>query len=167
MRKILPIIIMMFCTFISCSKDDDIEQPQINATVKEIWASLNGSYKATYYFNNIEKEWYSETIDFHPYSEPKKITPKVILFPSFTAYGTATITDTRVSDIKGSSTCYYSIEVAYNGAAPTISFFEYGENGEVRNKEDKRNIKNWDYTQFDMWNYGLSEKENIKTYYKQ
>lgn len=167
MKKIIPIIIMVICAFTSCSKDDDIEQPQIDATMKEIWASLNGSYKATHYFSNSGKEWYSETIEFYPYKEPKEITPTVMMFPSFTAYGTATITDTRVSDIAGSSTCYYSIDVAYNGATPTISFFEYGESGEVINKEDKRNIKNWNNAQFDMWDYGLSETENIITYYRQ
>lgn len=53
------------------------------------------------------------------------------------------------------------------GATPTISFFEYGTDGEVVNREDKRNIKVIDASSFKMWDYGLTEAENAIIYAKQ
>ena len=148
MRKLLSILFLSLCVA-ACSKDD-APQPEMNETVKQIWQTS-----------------YTETIVFQPYSKPKEIKPTVILFPDFTAYGTAVITDTRFEEISGSSTCYYSIDVKYEGATPTISFFEYGTDGEVVNREDKRNIKVIDASSFKMWDYGLTEAENAIIYAKQ
>ena len=73
----------------------------------------------------------------------------------------------RFMDITGKSYCYYFINPATYSDSPTISFFKFNDDGNIINKEDKRNIKNWNDAQFDMWDYGLSETENIITYYKQ
>lgn len=165
MRRILPILLLFFC-FTACSKDDN-PQPSMNEDVKQIWQTLSGKYTGFHEDKLSSAASYTETIVFQPYSEPKEIKPIVILFPDFTAYGTAVITDTRFEAIRGSSTCYYSIDVKYEGAIPTISFFEYGTGGSVVNSEDKRNIKVINATSFKMWDYGLAETENAIIYTKQ
>lgn len=165
MRKLLPLLLLSIC-IAACSKDDN-PKPETNEAVKEIWSSLNGTYSGFHEDKLSSAGSYTETIIFRPYSEPREIKPTVILFPDFTAYGTAVITDTRFEAISGSSTCYYSIDVKYEGATPTISFFEYGTDGEVINSEDKRNIKLIDARSFKMWDYGLTEAENAIIYTKQ
>lgn len=163
MRKIIPFAIMAL-SVMSCSKEET-EQPAMNETVKEIWTTLYGTYKGTYISSLTGKEQYSETIEFHPYPEPKEITPVVILFPCFTAYGTAIITDTRFEFISGSSNYYYSINITYG--EPTISFFECDDDGDVINREDKRIIKDWGISQFKMWNYGIAEEGNSAIHIKE
>ena len=137
MKKLLSILFLSLC-IAACSKDDT-PKPEMNETVKQIWQTLNGRYIGFHEDKLSSAGSYTETIVFQPYSEPEEIKPTVILFPDFTAYGTAVITDTRFEEISGSSTCYYSIDVKYEGAIPTISFFEYGTDGEVVNSEDQRN----------------------------
>lgn len=165
MRKLLSILFLSFCAA-ACSKDD-APQPEMNAAVKQIWQALDGTFVGVHEDKLSAAGSYTETIVFHPYSEPEEIKPTVILFPDFTAYGTAVITDTRFEEISGSSTCYYSIDVKYEGATPTISFFEYGTDGEVINSEDMRNIKVINASSFKMWDYGLTEAENAIIYAKQ
>lgn len=165
MKRILSILLLSLC-LTACSKDDN-PQPSMIGEVKQIWQTLNGRYAGFHEDKLSSAASYTETIVFQPYSEPKEIKPMVILFPDFTAYGTAVITDTRFEEISGSSTCYYSIDVKYEGAIPTISFFEYGTDGEVINSEDKRNIKVIDASSFKMWDYGLTEAENAIIYTKQ
>lgn len=165
MKKILSILLLSIC-FAACSKDDN-PQPNMNEAIKQVWQALNGRYVGFHEDKLSAAGSYTETIVFQPYSEPKEIKPTVILFPDFTAYGTAIITDIRFEEISGSLTCYYSIDVKYDGAIPTISFFEYGADGEVTNNEDKRNIKVIDASSFSMWNYGLTEAENAIIYAKQ
>lgn len=165
MRKILPILLFSLCCM-ACSKDDNTP-PEMDETVKEIWQTLNGTYVGFHEDKLSTAGSYTETIVFRPYAEPKEIKSVVILFPDFTAYGTAVITDTRFEEISGSSTCYYSIDVKYEGATPTISFFEYGTDGDVINSEDKRNIEVIDASSFKMWDYGLTEAENAIIYTKQ
>lgn len=136
MKKLLSVLFLSICAA-ACSKDDT-PQPEIDKTVKQIWQTLDGKYTGVHEDKLSLAGSYTETIVFQPYSETKEIKPTVILFPDFTAYGTALITDTRFEEISGSSTCYYSIDVKYEGATPIISFFEYGADGEVVNREDKR-----------------------------
>lgn len=116
MRKLLSILFLSLCVA-TCSKDD-APQPEMNETVKQIWQTLNGTYIGFHEDKLSSAASYTETIAFQPYSEPKEIKPTVILFPDFTAYGTAVITDTRFEAISGSSTCYYSIDVKYEGGNP-------------------------------------------------
>lgn len=164
MRKILLVLLLSLC-FAACSKDNN-PQPEMNEAVKQIWQTLDGTFTGVHEDKLSAAASYTENIVFQPYSEPKKIEPTVILFPDFTAYGTAVITDSRSEAINDSSTCYYSIEVKYEGAIPTISFFEYGTDGEVVNSENKRNIKIIDASSFKMWNYGSTEAENAVIYTK-
>lgn len=165
MKKILSILLLALC-FVACSKEESRE-PQMDETTKKIWQTLNGKYIGFHEDKLSAAGSYTETIVFQPYAAPKEIKPTVVLFPNFTAYGTAKITDTRFEAISGSSNCYYSIHVAYAGAEPTISFFEYGNDGSVINSEDERNIRIIDASSFKMWDYGLTEAENAIIYSKQ
>ena len=99
MRKLLSILFLSLCVA-TCSKDD-APQPEMNETVKQIWQTLNGTYIGFHEDKLSSAASYTETIAFQPYSEPKEIKPTVILFPDFTAYGTAVITDTRFEAISG------------------------------------------------------------------
>lgn len=153
-------------TMISSCSSSDNEEPQksVDIEVNEIWHSISGSYKGSFYIMNTDNLWYTETITFHPYSEPKEITP---LFDSkCMAYGVADISDTRFLDISDVSHSYYSIKVKYSGAVPTITFYEYGDGGDIINKGDERNIRVSGSDIF-LWSYGLTEKENAIRYIKQ
>ena len=163
MRKFLSILLLSLCC-VACSRDDD-SQPEMNEAVKQIWQALDGTFVGVHEDKLSAAGSYTETIVFHPYSEPRDIIP--IYEDKCTAFGHAVITDTRFVAISGSSDCYYSIKVAYSGATPTISFFEYGTNGDVINREDKRNIKVIDASSFKMWNYGSTEAENAIIFTKQ
>lgn len=163
MRKFLSILLLSLCC-VACSKDDD-PQPEMSAAVKQIWQALDGTFVGAHEDKLSAAGSYTETIVFHPYSEPRDIIP--IYEDKCAAFGHAVITDTRFVAISGSSTCYYSINVKYEGATPTISFFEYGTNGDVINREDKRNIKVIDASSFKMWNYGSTEAENAIIFTKQ
>lgn len=167
MRKVLSLLAVIALLVSSCSSNDDGQsEPQLNQDVKTIWQTLNGSYKGTFY--HFESKWYDETITFHPYSAPKLIYPIYSTDKGDTyVFGTADIDDTRYTSISGTKHYYYSIKTAYDGATPTISFYQYDtESGTITNKEDKRYIKNWSSTSFNMWSYGLSEAENTTEYKK-
>lgn len=163
MKKLLPLLLLSIC-LVACSKDND-PKPETDEAVKEIWSSLNGTYSGFHEDKLSSAGSYTETIVFRPYSEPREILP--LYEKKCMAFGSVRITDTRFEAISGSSDCYYSIDVKYEGATPTISFFEYGTNGEVINSEDKRNIKIIDARSFKMWNYGSTEAENAVAYTKQ
>lgn len=168
MRKVLSLLTIIAMFVSSCSSNDDGGQsePQLNQDVKTVWQTLNGSYTGTFY--HFESKWYDETITFHPYTTPKLIYPIYSTEKGDTyAFGTADIDDTRYTSISGTKHYYYSIKTAYDGATPTVSFYEYDtESGTITNKEDKRYIKNWGSTSFNMWSYGLSETENTTEYKK-
>lgn len=165
MKKSLFVLTALLLS--SCSSDGggDIEKFSVNQEVANIWQSLNGTYIGTYYLFNTDNIWYTETITFHPYSEPREIHP--VFEDKCLAYGTADIVDTRFYDISGTAHCYYSIQVKYTGAVPTISFFKYGDNGGITDKEDKRNIRIVNAQTFAAWDYGLTETENSHNYIKQ
>ena len=165
MKRILFFIASVLFLASCSSGGDDEPQQTTNKDIAEIWHSLNGSSMGTYYLMNTDNLWYTETITFHPYSEPREILP--IFESKCLAYGTAYIVDTRFFDISGTAHCYYSIDVRYSGATPTISFFKYGDDGSITDKEDKRNIRILDSGTITIWSYGLSEKENSHNYIKQ
>lgn len=165
MRKILYLFIAVL--FVACSNDDEPTTPEISKNVQELWSVLNGSYKGTFYLMNTDKVWYTETIKFTPYSEPKQIYPPYTYdIGDIYAFGIAEIEDTRFTDISGNSTCYYVIQDTYNKM--TITFYEFNpDSGNIVGDEDKRSIANWSSAKFDMWGYGLTESENSITYNKQ
>lgn len=166
MKKFYLILIAIVA--VGCSSESEPVLPQVNETVKDIWQTLNGSYTGTFYVMDTDVVWYTETIDFKPYDEPRRIYPMYTYDSGeIYAYGTAEINDTRFFDISGISNCYYVIKSAYEGAIPTISFYEYdAKSGNITNDEDKRNIKEWSSSQFRMWDYGSTEKENSVIYRK-
>lgn len=163
MKKFLSILLLSLCC-VACSKDND-PQPEMNETVKQIWQTLDGTFVGVHEDKLSAAGSYSETIVFHPYSKPREILP--VYEDKCMAFGHAEITDTRFEAISGSSDCYYSIKVAYSGATPTISFFEYGTNGDIINREDKRNINVINASSCKMWNYGSTEAENAIIFTKQ
>lgn len=163
MRKILSILIFFLCCT-ACSKENETP-PEMSGTVKEIWQTLNGTYIGFHEDKLSPAGSYTETIIFRPYSELREILP--IYEQKCMAFGSAEITDTRFVEIRGSTTCYYSLDEAYSGAIPTISFYEYGDNGSIINREDRRNIRLIDASSFKMWNNGSTETENSITFTKQ
>lgn len=150
----------------SCGSDDEPEtRPEMSKEVKELWSSLSGTYSTTFELLNTGKEWYTETITFTPYNEPKKILPP---FTSkrgdIYAYGMADIHDTRFISISGISRCYYCLGASATGKT-TVTFYKYADNnGESWGSEDERNIKLLSSDAFQMWPYGTSEAENVHTY---
>lgn len=151
---------------VACKGEEN--EPQNSAVSKEvnsIWKALNGSYKGVYYIFDTENIWYTETITFHPYSETKQLSS--VVDGNITAFGTADIADTRFLEISGVYHCYYSIVVKYQGATPYISFYKYGEDGSIINKEDRRNIADISSLSFRMWSYGLTEENNSHIYNKE
>ena len=150
----------------SCSGDDEPEtRPEISKEVRELWSALSGTYTTTYELLNTGKVWYTETITFTPYSEPKKILPPVTdKRGDIYAYGTADIVDTRFTSISGTSRCYYCFGTSATGKT-TITFYEYAnDNGQGWGREDERSIRLLSSDSFQMWPYGMSEAENIQTY---
>lgn len=151
MRKLLSIIILSLCVA-SCSKNDS-PKPEMNETVKEIWQTLKGTYAGQY--TSFGNPYQTEEITFSPYTEPKEILP--LYEKKCLAYGSAYI-KTESASMVFDGEYYYSIDVKYSGAIPTISFYEYSiDDGYIINKEDKRNIRLIDATSIKMWSYGLTE----------
>ena len=155
---------IVFC-LAACGGEDDTQTSTISKEVEAIWKAINGSYKGVYYISGTDNIWYTETITFHPYSEPKPLIS--VLDGEVTAFGTADIADTRFIDITGIEQYYYSIVVKYQGATPYISFYKYGDDGSIINKEDRRNISDVSSSSFKMWGYGLTEENNSHTYIKE
>lgn len=163
MKAILFSLSLCLALF-ACSGDDGPQTIPDSATVRSIWKTLDGSYQSVFFVMNMEKVWYTETVTFHPYAEPREIFS--VLDGKIKAYGTADILDTRFQEISGVGHFYYSINQTYEGATPTISFYERAGDGSVSNREDRRNVKDWCESSFKMWSYGLTEAENAVIYIK-
>ena len=165
MKKLLIMLFAALCLS-SCGGDDEPEaRPEISKEVRELLSSLSGTYTTTVKLLNTDKVWYTETITFKPYSEPKKIVPPFTdKSGDIYAYGTADIEDTRFTSISGTSRCYYCFGTSAAGKT-TVTFYEYADdNGEGWDKEDERSIRLLSRDSFQMWPYGTSEAENIQTY---
>lgn len=151
MKKLLSILFLSLC-IAACSKDDT-PKPEMNETVKQIWQTLNGKYVGEY--TSFGNPYQTEEIIFSPYTEPKEILP--LYEKKCLAFGSAQI-KIKTASLEFDGIYYYSIDVKYSGAIPTISFHEYDEDsGYVINKEDKRNIRLINSTSIKMWSYGLTE----------
>lgn len=168
MNRFLTMIFVALC-LTACGNDDEPEaRPEISQEVRELWSSLKGTYTTTFELMNTGKVWYTETITFKPYNEPKKIVPP---FTSkrgdIYAYGTADIEDTRFTSISGTSRCYYCFGTSATGKT-TVTFYKYADdNGDGWGSEDERSIRLLSSDSFQMWPYGTSEAENIQTYTRQ
>lgn len=164
--KRLLFLMMIAVTMFSCSSSDNDEQVNpVQDEINNIWKSLKGTYKGTYYVLNTDNVWYTETITFHPFSEPKEILP--IYDKKCMAYGTVDILDTRFDYISETSHSYYSIGLSYLGAIPTITFYEYNsDSGDIINKGDLRTI--W-ISGGDIYlgGYGLTKMEDAVKYERQ
>ena len=129
----------MFAVVISgCSKNDDTISQNIDKEIAAIVQVLNGKFVGSLY-SSVTNTTETEELVFSPYSAPKDVMS--ILDGTIKAYGTAIVTkytDDHLLEI--TKNCYYSVNVDYIGAQPTISFYPYSENGEINNREDKRII---------------------------
>lgn len=143
MKKLLFLLLLPVMMW-SCGNDDEPEVDTVPEGIKKVWLSLDGTYSTTFELMNTGKDWYSETITFHPYSERKIIVPPyTYISGDVYAYGTAEIYDTRYSSINDDEPelCYYSINTNYSGGLE-IAFFELNpESGYVIGREDSRTIR--------------------------
>ncbi len=167
MKKLLLLLIAAIC-FTACSKDNEPKnESEKSKEVKELWITLTGIYSTTFYVANTDAVWYTETITFKPYKEPK------IIMPPYTdqngevyAFGEADIKDSRFTSISGVQRCYYSLYLRLG--KPTISFYQFADdNGDSWGREDCRSVEIIDASKFEMWSYGTSKTENAHTYKRQ
>lgn len=164
-RKSVIFASLVFAVVVSgCSKDDDTTSQNIDKEIAAIVQVLNGKFVGSLY-SSVTNTTETEEITFSPYSSPQNITS--ILDGTIKAYGTAIVTQyTNDHLLEITKNCYYSVNVDYVGAQPTISFYPYSENGEINNREDKRIITILSNDSFKMRNYGLTEN-NDKTFTKE
>ncbi len=149
MKRIFAGLLLSVIYLTSCSKGGSMPSSEADATVQRLRQVLSGPFVGTYRIMNTENIWYTERIVFSPYNETKEIIP--IFEHKFHAYGTAEIEDSRFMAISGVQHCYYTIGVKYEGAVPTVSFYEYDpKTGNVINREDRRNIIPVDEHSFEM-----------------
>lgn len=161
MKKLLYILILGALT--ACSKNDEAPQ-NTDKEVAVVIQVLNGRFVGSLY-SSTTSTTETEEITFFPYSSAKEMTST--LEGKIKAYGTAVVTKyTNDHLLEISCNCYYSVNIAYAGAQPTLSFYAYGENGDINNKEDKRIITILSNSSFKMRGYGLSD-DNNKTFQKQ
>lgn len=161
MRKIL-LLLVVTALFAGCSKEEDT--PNTDKEVAAVTHVLSGKFMGSLH-NSATNTTETEEMTFSPYSSAKDITS--ILDGAIKVYGTAVVTkytDDHLLEI--TNNCYYSVNVAYVGAQPTVSFYSYSENGGIDKKEDKRIITILSNNSFKMRDYGLTEN-NDKTFTKQ
>lgn len=160
MKKILWLLMIILCA--SCTKNNEPEQGVVKE-IANIVSVLNGKFSGSLY-SSVTNTTETEEISFSSYSTPQKIVS--IIDGEVIIYGTVLI-DKYYNDhlLEVKKNCYYSINIAYEGAQPIISFYQYGTNGEISDKEDKRIISIVSNSSFKMTNYG-SSIENAKTYNK-
>lgn len=143
MKKLLFLLLLPVMLW-SCSSDDEPEVDKVPEGIKKVWQALDGTYSTTFELMNTGKDWYSEKIVFHPYSERKIIVPPyTYINGDVYAYGTAEIYDTRYLDINEGvpEYCYYSINANYSGGME-VAFFEFNtESGYVIGREDSRTFR--------------------------
>lgn len=163
MKRIILLCIGAIALFSGCSNDSDAPEPTDNE-ITAVAQVLNGRFFGTLY-SQITNTTETEEITFSQYSSTKEIVS--ILDGTVVAYGTAVVT-TYTNDhlLEVSKNCYYSIQVAYTGAQPTVSFYPHSDSGEINSKEDKRIITILSNSSFKMRKYGLSVN-NDKTFTKQ
>lgn len=108
----------------------------------------------------------TEEITFSPYSSPKEMT-SLFVYGKIKVYGTAVVTEylnDHLSEI--TKNCYFSVNIDYPGAQPTVSFHQYNENGHISNTEDTNIVTIQSENSFVMRHYVTPEMNN-KTYIKQ
>lgn len=168
MKKILMFVLVALC-LTACGNDDEpAQQSTMTQEVRELWSALSGTYSTTFYLFDTDKVWYTETITFKPYAQPKVINPPfTTLKGDIYAYGTADFVDTRFTSISGTSHCYYCLGTSATGKT-IVTFFKFeDDNGSTWGREDMRSIRLLSSSSFQMWPYGTSEAENIQTYTRQ
>lgn len=154
-------IVMLLLLVVACSKSEDTQNT--DKEVAAVTQVLNGKFVGSLY-SSATNTTETEEMTFSPYSSTKEMTS---LDGKIKVYGTIVVTKyTNDHLLEVTRNCYYSVNVAYPGAQPTISFYAYAENGAINNKEDKRIIIILSNSSFKMRDYGLSENNN-KTFTKQ
>lgn len=150
MKKYIAIV-MLLLLVVACTKSEDTQNT--DKEVAAVTQVLNGKFVGSLYSsatNTTETEEMTSTLD-----------------GKIKVYGTAVVTKyTNDHLLEVTHNCYYSVNVAYLGAQPTVSFYAYAENGEINNKEDKRIIAILSNNSFKMRGYGMAEN-NDKTFTKQ
>lgn len=160
MKKYIAIV-MLLLLVVACSKSEDTQNT--DKEVAAVTQVLNGKFVGSLY-SSATNTTETEEVTFFPYSSTKEMTS---LDGKIKVYGTAVVTKyTNDHLLEVTRNCYYSVNVAYPGAQPTVSFYAYAENGEINNKEDKRIIAILSNNSFKMRGYGMAEN-NDKTFTKQ
>lgn len=161
MRKIL-LLLVVAALFAGCSKNEDTQNTDKEVTT--VIQVLNGKFVGSLY-SSATNTTETEEITFSPYPSAKEIIS--IIDGTIKVYGTSIVTKyTNDHLLEVTNNCYYSVNVDYIGAQPTVSFYPYHESGEINNREDRRIITILSNSSFKMRRYGLTEI-NDKTFTKQ
>jgi hypothetical protein len=157
------IMLVAALLIVSCSKEDEPSQ-NTDKEVASVTQVLNGKFVGSLY-SSATNTTETEEITFSPYSSAKEVIS--IIDGSIKVYGTSIVTKyTNDHLLEVTNNCYYSVNVDYIGAQPTVSFYPYHESGEINNREDRRIITILSNSSFKMRRYGLTEI-NDKTFTKQ
>ena len=159
MKETLTCAVLSILTLTACSGDEPNPQDTTEAEVAAVLSILDGTYSAQQEMvGNVQHE----DITFYPFTTPTKY---VSLDGSVSVHGRAVVSN-YYNDHKLEFThnTYYVVRVAYSGATPTLSFYQYGDNGEINNREDKRQIQVLSDRTFKFLSGGLS---SLPTYEKQ
>lgn len=159
MKETLTCAVLSILTLTACSGDEPNTQDTTDTEVAAVLSILDGTFSAQQEMvGNVQHE----DITFYPFTTPTKY---VSLDGSVSVHGRAVVSN-YYNDHKLEIThnTYYVVRVAYSGATPTLSFYQYGDNGEINNREDKRQIQVLSDRTFKFLSGGLS---SLPTYEKQ
>ena len=136
MKQTLTCVVLTMLTLTACSSDEPSAQDAIEEETATVLSVLNGTFTA-------EKEVLGsvehEDITFTPFSTPEKY---ISLDGLVSVHGKAVVSKYyNDHSLEITHNTYYIVRVAYSGATPTLSFYQYGDNGEINNREDKRQIQ--------------------------
>lgn len=159
MKKTLTCAVLSILTLTACSSDDPITQDTTEQETTKVLSALTGTFTAQ---KDVLGNTEHEDITFTPFATPTKY---VSLDGTISVHGKAVVSryyNDHLLEITHNT--YYIVRVAYLGATPTLSFYQYGEDGEINNREDKRQIQVLNGNSFKFLTGGLSAET---TYSKQ
>lgn len=151
MKQALTCAVLSILTLTACSSDEPNTQDTTERETAKVLSVLTGTFAAQ---KDVLGSVEHEDITFTPFATPTKY---VSLDGSVSVQGKAVVSK-YYNDHKLDVThnAYYVVRVAYSGATPTLSFYQYGEDGEINNREDKRQIQVLNGNSFKFLTGGLS-----------
>lgn len=159
MKETLTCAVLSILTLTACSGDEPNTQDTTDTEVAAVLSILDGTFSAQ---QEMVGSVQHEDITFYPFTTPTKY---ISLDGSVSVHGRAVVSNYyNDHQLAVTHNTYYVVRVAYSGATPTLSFYQYGDNGEINNREDKRQIQVLSDSSFKFLSGGLSSQP---TYEKQ